>query len=177
MPIPYRGEWRGKHCRDSPIQTTRNCNCSSVRGVREIRWSTRRSAIRYSAPKGRVGGFFAESIQVYPKIYCIQNLFYSNTTLLSILQGVGGTVQYPKRFLKSAFELIISYCGVCISDEVRFMAVMKKKCSWEPNLLLLGSNWIRTYWGSFLGLWGPRYYSWYSNSGERNLSKSDADHW
>ena len=125
---PYRGEWGGKHCRDSPIQTTRNCNCSPGQCAASGKYVDQLDEVlRYSAPKGRVGGFFAESIQVCPKIYCIQNQFYSKTTLLSILQGVGGTVQYPKGFLKSAFELIRSYGGVCISDEVRFMAVMKTK--------------------------------------------------
>ena len=34
------------------------------------------------------------------------------------VQGVGGTVQYPKGFLKSAFDLIRNHGGVCVSDEV-----------------------------------------------------------
>lgn len=34
------------------------------------------------------------------------------------LQGVGGVVQYPKGFLKKAYELVRSNGGVCIADEV-----------------------------------------------------------
>lgn len=26
-PDPYGGVWGGRHCRDSPIQTERSCNC------------------------------------------------------------------------------------------------------------------------------------------------------
>ncbi|KAI9555756.1 hypothetical protein GHT06_018271 [Daphnia sinensis] len=93
---PYRGEWGGKHCRDSPVQTTRSCNCSPGQCVASGKYVDQlEEVLRYSAPKGRVGGFFAESIQ-----------------------GVGGTVQYPKGFLKSAFKLIRNYGGVCIADEV-----------------------------------------------------------
>ena len=53
--------------------------------------------VRYSLPKGKsVAGFFAESIQ-----------------------GVGGSVQYPRGFIKRAFERIRELGGVCISDEVQ----------------------------------------------------------
>jgi len=53
--------------------------------------------VRYSLPKGgRVAGFFAESIQ-----------------------GVGGSVQYPKGYLKRAFSRVRQLGGVCISDEVQ----------------------------------------------------------
>ena len=53
--------------------------------------------VRYSLPKGKsVAGFFAESIQ-----------------------GVGGSVQFPRGFLKRAFERVRELGGVCISDEVQ----------------------------------------------------------
>merc|ERR1712055_342396 len=53
--------------------------------------------VRYSLPKGNsLAGFFAESIQ-----------------------GVGGTVQYPRGYLKRAFERVREQGGVCISDEVQ----------------------------------------------------------
>lgn len=62
---PYRGEWGGKHCRDSPVQTTRSCNCSPGQCVASGKYVDQlEEVLRYSAPKGRVGGFFAESIQV-----------------------------------------------------------------------------------------------------------------
>lgn len=35
-----------------------------------------------------------------------------------LLQGVNGFVQYPKGFLKEAFELVRERGGVCIADEV-----------------------------------------------------------
>ena len=43
---------------------------------------------------------------------------------LFLFQGVGGTVQFPKNFLKKAFEMVKSNGGVCISDEVI-------SCWWE----------------------------------------------
>jgi 4-aminobutyrate aminotransferase-like enzyme len=33
-------------------------------------------------------------------------------------QGVGGVVQFPKEFLKKAYELVRKNGGVCIADEV-----------------------------------------------------------
>ena len=33
-------------------------------------------------------------------------------------QGVGGSVQYPKQFLKKAYEAVHEKGGVCIADEV-----------------------------------------------------------
>ena len=35
-----------------------------------------------------------------------------------LFQGVGGTVQFPKNFLKKAFDTVKANGGVCISDEV-----------------------------------------------------------
>ena len=53
--------------------------------------------VRYSLPKGKsVAGFFAESIQ-----------------------GVGGSVQYPRGYIKRAFQRVRELGGVCISDEVQ----------------------------------------------------------
>jgi alanine-glyoxylate transaminase/(R)-3-amino-2-methylpropionate-pyruvate transaminase len=80
----YRGEWGGKHCRDSPVQTTRSCNCSPGQCVASGKYVDQlEEVLRYSAPKGRVGGFFAESIQVgnYFLVKCsssriIDNFFY-----------------------------------------------------------------------------------------------------
>ena len=36
-----------------------------------------------------------------------------------MLQGVGGSVQYPRGFLRKAFERVREKGGVCISDEVQ----------------------------------------------------------
>ncbi len=63
-PDPYTGLWGGKYCRDSPVQTTRNCNCSPnaceaskmyVQQLKEI--------FKYSMPKGKCAAMFTESIQ------------------------------------------------------------------------------------------------------------------
>eukprot|EP00112_Aurelia_sp_Birch-Aquarium-sp1_P022063 Seg61.3 transcript_id=Seg61.3/GoldUCD/mRNA.D3Y31 product="Alanine-glyoxylate aminotransferase 2 mitochondrial" protein_id=Seg61.3/GoldUCD/D3Y31 len=95
-PDVYRGLWGGKHCRDSPIQADRDCDCSPgeckacghyIDQLQEV--------LDYQVPS-RVAGFFAEPIQ-----------------------GVGGTVQYPKEYLKQAYEKIREKGGLCIADEVQ----------------------------------------------------------
>lgn len=43
---------------------------------------------------------------------------YSRSSWFGLLQGVNGFVQYPKGFLKEAFELVRERGGVCIADEV-----------------------------------------------------------
>ena len=59
--------------------------------------------VKYDIPRGQsVAGFFAESIQ-----------------------GAGGTVQFPKNYLKMAFERTRELGGVCISDEVKSNFVVK----------------------------------------------------
>ena len=35
------------------------------------------------------------------------------------IQGVGGTVQFPKNFIKNAAELVQSNGGLYVADEVR----------------------------------------------------------
>lgn len=98
-PIPdvYKGMWGGAKCRDSPSQASRPCNCVGESCTACDNYVTAMNdVIRYSTPKKGLAGFIAESIQ-----------------------GVGGTVQYPKNFLKKAFELVRSHGGICISDEVQ----------------------------------------------------------
>lgn len=48
-----------------------------------------------SIPAGRLAAFFAESIQ-----------------------GVNGTVQFPKGYIKKAYELIKKHGGLYVADEV-----------------------------------------------------------
>lgn len=96
-PDVYRGLWGGSNCRDSPVQTTRKCDCSAGQcKASDMYLSQLDEVLRYSVPKSGVAGFFIESIQ-----------------------GVGGIVQYPKEFVKKAFEMIRSKGGVCVSDEVQ----------------------------------------------------------
>ena len=35
------------------------------------------------------------------------------------LQGVGGTIQFPKDYLKRAYEVVKESGGLCVADEVR----------------------------------------------------------
>nr|CAG5121136.1 unnamed protein product [Candidula unifasciata] len=96
-PDPYRGPWGGKHCRDSPAQPGRPCDC--VLGqcqACDLYVDQLEDVLRYSVPKGRVACFIAEAIQ-----------------------GVGGSVQLPDGFLKKAYEKIRAYGGLCIADEVQ----------------------------------------------------------
>jgi len=94
---PYRGPWGGKHCRDSPVQTNRDCDCSEGHcKATDMYLDQLDDVLRFSMPKGKIAGFWAESIQ-----------------------GVGGTVQFPIGFVKRAFEKVRALGGLCISDEVQ----------------------------------------------------------
>ncbi|OQV15751.1 Alanine--glyoxylate aminotransferase 2, mitochondrial [Hypsibius exemplaris] len=97
-PDPYRGVWGGKHCRDSPCQSNRSCDCASANSctASDQYVDQLEDVLRFCCPKGRVGGMFVESIQ-----------------------GVGGTIQFPRTFLQRAFKTIRQHGGVCISDEVQ----------------------------------------------------------
>ncbi|XP_022110098.1 alanine--glyoxylate aminotransferase 2, mitochondrial-like [Acanthaster planci] len=95
-PDPFRGPWGGKNCRDSPVQTIRQCDCAAGQcHAKDMYIDQLKDLLRYETPK-KIAGMFAESIQ-----------------------GVGGAVQFPKGYLKEAFELIREKGGVCISDEVQ----------------------------------------------------------
>ncbi|CAL1547868.1 unnamed protein product [Lymnaea stagnalis] len=96
-PDPYRGPWGGKHCRDSPAQPQRPCDCAKGQCVACDNYVDQvEDVLRYSMPKGRVGAFIAEAIQ-----------------------GVGGSVQLPDGYLKKVYEKIRAAGGLCIADEVQ----------------------------------------------------------
>jgi len=40
------------------------------------------------------------------------------------LQGGGGVVQYPRDFIKNAYEMIRAKGGVCVADEVNSSGVI-----------------------------------------------------
>lgn len=95
-PDPYRGEWGGSHCRDSPVQTDRSCGCppegceagdAYLRQLQDV--------FDYSVPS-KIAGFFAEPIQ-----------------------GVGGTVQYPKNYMQGVYDKVRQHGGLTLSDEVQ----------------------------------------------------------
>ncbi|CAH0730033.1 unnamed protein product, partial [Brenthis ino] len=94
LPDPYRGIWGG--CRDSFSQVRDACACpgdctSSDKYVHQLR-----ELLENSVPAGRVAALFAESIQ-----------------------GVNGTVQFPKGYLRKASQLIRQYGGLYVADEVQ----------------------------------------------------------
>ncbi|XP_001947837.2 alanine--glyoxylate aminotransferase 2, mitochondrial isoform X1 [Acyrthosiphon pisum] len=96
-PDVFKGIWGGKKCRDSPVQTQRSCECDRVRcHAADKYYEQLEDIFSYSIPRGKVAGFFAESIQ-----------------------GVGGIVQFPRGYLKRVYELIRSNGGLCVADEVQ----------------------------------------------------------
>ena len=98
-PDMYRGLWGGPGYRDCPVMpagVTRATDEECAK-VEDLYLDQLEELVRYSLPKGKsVAGFFAESIQ-----------------------GVGGSVQYPRGFIKKAFSRVRELGGVCISDEVQ----------------------------------------------------------
>ncbi|KAF6733231.1 Alanine--glyoxylate aminotransferase 2, mitochondrial [Oryzias melastigma] len=95
-PDVFRGPWGGSHCRDSPVQTTRDCNCAQGHCMANEHYIEQLKETLATSVPTRIAGFFAEPIQ-----------------------GVGGAVQYPKDFLKEAYKLVRERGGICIADEVQ----------------------------------------------------------
>ncbi|KAG8188974.1 hypothetical protein JTE90_010063 [Oedothorax gibbosus] len=95
-PDPYRGLWGGSNCRDSPVQTDRKCSCGVGECLACDMYIKQLEETLIHSHPSKIAGFFAESIQ-----------------------GVGGTVQFPKDFLKRAHEIIRKHGGLCIIDEVQ----------------------------------------------------------
>ncbi|XP_025244155.1 alanine--glyoxylate aminotransferase 2, mitochondrial isoform X3 [Theropithecus gelada] len=94
-PDVFRGPWGGSHCRDSPVQTIRKCSCAPDCCQAKDQYIEQFKDTLSTSVAKSIAGFFAEPIQ-----------------------GVNGVVQYPKGFLKEAFELVRARGGVCIADEV-----------------------------------------------------------
>lgn len=95
-PDVFSGPWGGSHCRDSPVQTVRSCSCSPGTCQAKDQYIEQLKDVFQTCVPKRIAGFIAEPIQ-----------------------GVNGVVQYPKGFLKEAFQLIRERGGVCIADEVQ----------------------------------------------------------
>lgn len=94
-PDVYRGIWGGAKCRDSPVQTSRQCSCSSKCQAADKYFEQLHNLVKYNIREGSIAAFFAESIQ-----------------------GVGGAVQFPKGYLKMAYDFVKKNNGVYVSDEV-----------------------------------------------------------
>ncbi|KAJ8664436.1 hypothetical protein QAD02_006098 [Eretmocerus hayati] len=98
-PDVYLGAWGGSNCRDSPVQAgNRKCNCSEGHCQAEENYfkdftDTYKSTL---PADGRIAAFTAESIQ-----------------------GVGGTVQFPRNYLKRVHAWVRERGGLCIADEVQ----------------------------------------------------------
>ncbi|XP_026762638.2 alanine--glyoxylate aminotransferase 2, mitochondrial [Galleria mellonella] len=94
LPDPFRGIWGG--CRDSISQVPGACSCpgdcvTSDKYVHQLN-----ELISHSIPTGGVAAIFAESIQ-----------------------GVNGTVQFPKGYLRKAQQLVKENGGLYVADEVQ----------------------------------------------------------
>ncbi|KAK5878837.1 hypothetical protein CesoFtcFv8_024212 [Champsocephalus esox] len=95
-PDVFRGPWGGSHCRDSPVQTTRQCSCAQGHCMANDQYIGQLKETFATSVPSRIAGFFGEPIQ-----------------------GMGGAVQYPKNYLKEAYQLVRERGGVCIADEVQ----------------------------------------------------------
>ncbi|KAK1787466.1 hypothetical protein P4O66_002941 [Electrophorus voltai] len=95
-PDVFRGPWGGSHCRDSPVQTTRECNCSPGQCLANNKYIDQLKEEFTTCVPHQIAGLFAEPIQ-----------------------GVGGVVQYPRNFLRDAYKLVREKGGICIADEVQ----------------------------------------------------------
>lgn len=97
-PDVYNGIWGGKHCRDSPVQTNRDCSCKVDECEACGKYVDQfKQVLDFSTPKGgKIAGLFIESIQ-----------------------GVGGTNQFPKNYVKEVSSIVQSNGGLYIADEVQ----------------------------------------------------------
>ncbi|KAL1129413.1 hypothetical protein AAG570_013940 [Ranatra chinensis] len=95
-PDVYKGIWGGSKCRDSPVQADRTCSCAGECSASRHYYKQLQEVFKYSLPRGHVAALIAESIQ-----------------------GIGGVVQFPKGFLKMAYELVRTNGGLCVADEVQ----------------------------------------------------------
>ncbi|KAK9408610.1 alanine-glyoxylate aminotransferase 2 mitochondrial-like [Crotalus adamanteus] len=96
LPDVFRGPWGGSHCRDSPVQTIRKCSCSSGTCHANDQYIAQFKDTLQTCVPNKVAAFIAEPIQ-----------------------GVNGAVQFPKGFLKEAYQLVRERGGLCIADEVQ----------------------------------------------------------
>lgn len=83
-PDPYLGIWGGKYCRDSVVQTTRNCNCSPDKCEASGNYVQQLEEVfKYSLPKGKCAAMFAESIQGLRQSF--QSIFRFSSTFMQLL--------------------------------------------------------------------------------------------
>uniref|UniRef100_A0AAR2IXH0 Alanine--glyoxylate aminotransferase 2, mitochondrial n=1 Tax=Pygocentrus nattereri TaxID=42514 RepID=A0AAR2IXH0_PYGNA len=129
-PDVFRGVWGGSHCRDSPVQTIRECNCS-----RGVGWGGRIAYI-IEIHCMSLNSLHPLNLSNCNSVVChcqandryIEQLkeMFDTTVPHRIaaffgepIQGVGGAVQYPKNYLKETYKLVREKGGICIADEVQ----------------------------------------------------------
>nr|XP_046230201.1 alanine--glyoxylate aminotransferase 2, mitochondrial-like isoform X2 [Scatophagus argus] len=95
-PDVFRGLWGGSHCRDSPVQTIRECSCAPGQCMANDQYIEQLKETFATSVPSQIAAFFGEPIQ-----------------------GMGGAVQYPKNYFKEAFKLVRERGGICIADEVQ----------------------------------------------------------
>ncbi|ETE72367.1 Alanine--glyoxylate aminotransferase 2, mitochondrial, partial [Ophiophagus hannah] len=114
LPDVFRGPWGGSHCRDSPVQTIRTCSCSSGTCHAKDQYIEQFKDTLQTCVPNKVAAFIAEPIQ-----------------------GVNGAVQFPKGFLKEAYQLVHERGGLCIADEAIAEDGLQKNCQEIGTHLLL----------------------------------------
>ena len=94
---PYQGPYGGSSCRDSISQVLgRRCECKNGKCSAAGKYVQEfLDTVNFTTSKN-LAAFVAEGIQ-----------------------GVGGTVQYPRGFINEAYKITRECGGVCISDEVQ----------------------------------------------------------
>ncbi|XP_052393921.1 alanine--glyoxylate aminotransferase 2, mitochondrial-like [Carassius gibelio] len=95
-PDVFRGLWGGSHCRDSSVQTIRECSCSPGHCQANDMYIRELKEMFATTVPDRIAAFFTEPIQ-----------------------GNSGAVQFPKNYLKDAYQLVREKGGICIADEVQ----------------------------------------------------------
>ncbi|KAM3599882.1 uncharacterized protein V6R79_013269 [Siganus canaliculatus] len=95
-PDVFRGIWGGSHCRDSPVQSIRDCSCAQGQCMASQHYIGQLKETFATSLPSQIAAFFAEPIQ-----------------------GMAGAVQYPKHYLKEAYKLVRERGGICIADEVQ----------------------------------------------------------
>lgn len=95
-PDPYRGRFGGSHCRDSLVQPNRSCVC----------------------PKDQCNAcdIYIEDLNEILSSTIAQESFAG--MIVESIQGVGGFVQYPREYLKRAYECVKKKGGLFVVDEV-----------------------------------------------------------
>lgn len=96
-PDPYRGRFGGSLCRDTVATSSRTCNCKSKSECTASQeYVNDLKTVLDTTIPSKVAGMIIESIQ-----------------------GVGGVVQFPKNYVKTAAEIIRARHGLVILDEVQ----------------------------------------------------------